>query len=194
MNKILNYLPFLFCFLVLGCIAQNKTNPQENGYLSGQIIDNETRKPIAGAVIYLNDNPETKEISDDDGFYKFSCKKGSAVLKCKAKGYKEASKSIFVTQNSHVNMELIFKPIKIDTRILILKKDIKIIKVYIGEDVFFSTDSMGIIIKTKIEKKIDEEWVILVVEGKKKRRFPLDELIYNNQNQDIHFDQFQEFE
>ncbi len=111
-NKLL--LPCLFsCILILlvqVCLAQTAT-------IKGQIIDTETRAPIAEATAFIETIGILKE-TDKNGFFKISdLKAGSYNLLFFAEGYQSINKKVEIN-DQEVSIEIALEKLKIDLDIL----------------------------------------------------------------------------
>lgn len=91
--------------------ANFRLNPIPHGRISGQITDERTGEPIAGAVLLvMEDAHVTPVTTDETGHYSLEVLEGSYTLSVSAENYYSRQASVTVAGNETVTVDLALKP------------------------------------------------------------------------------------
>lgn len=122
MNKIL----FRLLLLFLISSAALKINAQEYT-ISGYLKDQSNGETLIGAFVYLQEN-NASAVSNEYGFYSITTEAGDYTMTVTYLGYEDVTKSISLTQNIKLDVELPVESAKLDEVVVTAEKQDKNVK------------------------------------------------------------------
>lgn len=79
---------------------------QQMGWVSGRVMDNETKKSLPGANIYLKDDKLVGAVSDFNGYYQLKATAGKVVLVFSFTGMKTIEREVEIVKDSVLHVDV----------------------------------------------------------------------------------------
>ena len=103
-------------------------NGQSQAVLSGRVLDDDTRKPLAGANILVRE-PNIGTVSNDSGYFEIRLQVGNYEIRVSYIGYKTTITPVQLFSDRDVSLEILLQPsaLELETVIVEEKSNIEII-------------------------------------------------------------------
>jgi hypothetical protein len=106
-------------------------NLQGDVMLSGYILNQDTREPVAGATVYVADL-SSGTISNQYGFYRINIPKGSHQVRFSFVGMKEKTVELSIYDNGELNLEMKNVLVPLKEAVITAEKDVTVQRFEVG--------------------------------------------------------------
>jgi len=105
-----------------------------NATVAGYVRDDQTREPLPGVSIFLEENPGTGIVTDQFGYFSFTLPKGRHILNIQSRGKKDAVRHIVLYSDGKMDIYLHDQIIALKEVVVSSKKTSNVRSVQLGVD------------------------------------------------------------